>query len=610
MILQFNKTTNLGDVVWFEDAMPAGAKTGGEEPWTWVNANPTPYAGTLAHQSNSAAGLHQHFFFDAPKLFSIGTGDRLFAYVFIDPVNKPTEIMLQWRASGSWEHRAYWGANSIGWGVDGTVSRRRMGDLPVAGKWIRLEVQASAVGLEAQNLDGMAFTLFGGRASWDQAGKVIPFYKGAVNINQVSDALPAPNAQGLVWNPNPPAHWERESARDAQMRTTFRINNLTADSIANRPNVPAELVAFRDMAKAHQDYVGKIFGVSNLMFFNPGLFVEAKAKIVPQDLKSSALLSLSPSKTVGARVLGNVIPGSLPPPPPASDPLDTIMAAPTFPQPMYEALRDLSPAFLFPGLDQVPPDSVQLLQTNAQFIESFLVGLNAEMSRELLWRGYPTDQRGTYFQHFWDTLETGPQAPPDIPPIHLWGRRMLGANATGVAAGDKLVLLIRGELLRRYPNTVIYAVRAVRTGTQLDLPLDSTAEIHPIFRGTIEPDVTFIGFDLAPDAATTGAGFFFVLQQQPTEPRFGLDAAPFSAQIDKPDKLPLLQSWNDLNWGHLANNETELKALAHVPVNKTRLTPTGNDRGEWGRNSAHMAYITKQLPARIAIHASQMLPTK
>ena len=40
-------------------------------------------------------------------------------------------------------------------------------------------------------------------------------------------------------------------------------------------------------------------------------------------------------------------------------------------------------------------------QTNNRFIEAYLVGLNHEMARELLWREYPTDQRGTYFSSFW-----------------------------------------------------------------------------------------------------------------------------------------------------------------------------------------------------------------
>jgi len=84
----------------------------------------------------------------------------------------------------------------------------------------------------------------------------------------------------------------------------------------------------------------------------------------------------------------------------------------TFPQPMYEALRDLSQDFLFPGLEHVPANTVTLLKTNPQFVESFLVGLNAEMSSELLWRNYPTDQRGTSFRQFWDTLVGNDQ--PDI----------------------------------------------------------------------------------------------------------------------------------------------------------------------------------------------------
>ncbi len=97
-------------------------------------------------------------------------------------------------------------------------------------------------------------------------------------------------------------------------------------------------------------------------------------------------------------------------------------------------LRDLSQDFLFPGLEHVPPNTVTLLETNPKFVESFLVGLNAEMSRELLWRNYPTDQRGTYFRQFWDTSAGSEQ--PDIDTITKWGDRKLGENArAGEQAG-------------------------------------------------------------------------------------------------------------------------------------------------------------------------------
>jgi uncharacterized protein (TIGR03437 family) len=85
--------------------------------------------------------------------------------------------MLQWHEQGvgpeGWEHRAYWGANNISWGTEGTNSRRHMGALPPAGQWVRLEVDASAVGLEGKIVDGMAFTLHGGRASWDRTGRKV-----------------------------------------------------------------------------------------------------------------------------------------------------------------------------------------------------------------------------------------------------------------------------------------------------------------------------------------------------------------------------------------------------------------------------------------------------
>jgi hypothetical protein len=100
----------------------------------------------------------------------VGIGDTLFAYVYLDPANPPAEVMLQWN-DGSWEHRAYWGANLIGLGTNGTVSRRYIGPLPAAGQWVRLVVPAARVGLEGSTLNGMAYTLFSGHATWDHAGK-------------------------------------------------------------------------------------------------------------------------------------------------------------------------------------------------------------------------------------------------------------------------------------------------------------------------------------------------------------------------------------------------------------------------------------------------------
>jgi hypothetical protein len=77
--------------------------------------------------------------------------------------------MLQWN-DGNWEHRAYWGANTIPWGVDKSDSRQPMGALPALGRWVRLTVPANLVGLGGREVRGMAFTLASGRATWGRAG--------------------------------------------------------------------------------------------------------------------------------------------------------------------------------------------------------------------------------------------------------------------------------------------------------------------------------------------------------------------------------------------------------------------------------------------------------
>jgi PKD repeat protein len=159
--------------VWVEDALPAGAIAGGSEAFTWISANPTPHSGTKAHQSPVTGGLHQHYFTSASATLAVGVGDTLFAYVYLDPANPPREVVLQWY-DGSWEHRAYWGANLIGWAGGGGVGGRYMGTLPTAGQWVRLSVPAALVGLEGRTLNGMAFTLYDGRATWDYAGKTSP----------------------------------------------------------------------------------------------------------------------------------------------------------------------------------------------------------------------------------------------------------------------------------------------------------------------------------------------------------------------------------------------------------------------------------------------------
>ena len=311
------------------------------------------------------------------------------------------------------------------------------------------------------------------------------------------------------------------------------------------------------------------------------------------------------------------------------DPLEPVMAAPEFDMPMYEPLRDYGQGWLMPGIGRIPPDTVTLVVSNQRFIEAYMAGLSHEMARELLYHEYPTDQRGTYFRQFWDVraaMGPGGAAPEyeklrDIKRIHEWrSDQGLGVN-TGrvpVPPAGNVVFLIKGELLRRYPSTLVYAVKTTLENGRRVL---GTAEKFPIFEGRLDPDIVFFGFDLLPDDVrgdpdpTKDQGWYFLLQEQPTEPLFGLDAddGRYGGQ-------PM--AWNDLNWASLATDGDALATLGYIDLNAalpdtSHVVPAAGDpplawhaemgQGPAGANGSDLAHITLQRPFRVAIHGSDML---
>lgn len=160
-------------VNFIDDSVPRGAHASGNgDTWNW-ESHPGAPVGEKVHVSDQASGLHEHAFAGAYAPLDVAAGDTLFAWVYIDPAHPTEELMLSWN-DGTWEHRAYWGADRISYGMAGTPGRHRMGDLPPAGTWVRLEIPAGAVGLEGSKVNGMAFSAFGGRVLWDAAGRVTP----------------------------------------------------------------------------------------------------------------------------------------------------------------------------------------------------------------------------------------------------------------------------------------------------------------------------------------------------------------------------------------------------------------------------------------------------
>ncbi len=397
------------------------------------------------------------------------------------------------------------------------------------------------------------------------------------------------------------------------------------------------------------------------------------------------------------------------------------MAYPKFDLPMYKPLADHSAELFLPNINFIEQNSISILETNQKFIEAYMVGLNHEFARELLWREYPTDQRGSYFRQFWEVsgflddqtlgveslkarykkilderempelrvyydLLLDSDVPKDqellteahqhilkeelkdIKPLHYWRKRSkLGDHDNRELPGDteeEVVLVIRGELLKKYPTAVIYAHKAVWRDENEDPVLNPDQVIDPskermlapipegmednppkdlvkspLYEAKVDPDIYFFGFDLTVCEAKGGTGkedepvdpvcadevgwddpgWFFVIKERPGEPRFGLDIGE-GGNIEA-NKIEL---WNDLSWNDL---QPEVIAGGHIQISDDPLSITADQSLEgddsekrdqqdedkeiaWTHemSAAELAYILYQVPVLVGVHGSEMLP--
>jgi hypothetical protein len=204
----------------------------------------------------------------------------------------------------------------------------------------------------------------------------------------------------------------------------------------------------------------------------------------------------------------------------------------------------------------------------------------------------------------------------------LGGNSPRTSNPSGL-----LVLCVRGELLRKFPNTFVYAHKAKWETNDYTkhrvLDTSSTANlIWPTFSATLKPDTFFIGFELdplvargtgfvfetSPNAANANdpldpndPGYYFVFEERLGETRFGLDV--FAGAVTFPATI---QDWDKLHWGHFINNTSY---HGYLPVNPSlAFTATNNPQlVYWGANSADMAYALSQKPVRVCVHARDMI---
>jgi hypothetical protein len=313
--------------------------------------------------------------------------------------------------------------------------------------------------------------------------------------------------------------------------------------------------------------------------------------------------SLDPKKTIPARIFPRfTLPSWFNWSP--QDPLQPFIVGIDFPQPMYKYLVDISQELFLPGISKIPPNTVGLLRTNPSFIEAYHVGLNTAWPIVCQFNGFPHDPKYTSLRDFWPKngypLPPGQTITPDINPIYYWPpTNHLGDNgANATSDTSNLVLLIYGDLLRLYPTTAIFATKASVDGN--GKTVFSGDEHHPIFRCSLQPDITLVGFDLkkddvlAPPVDNNDKGWFFVLQEHPLEILFGLEIA------DAGGGAP--QSWNDLQWSDVAVTSSGYVDI--VNSNPPQLDTTAT----WGQSPADQAHIFFRRPLQVAYNAQGMIP--
>ncbi|MET7474888.1 hypothetical protein ABZT17_11095 [Streptomyces sp. NPDC005648] len=266
-------------------------------------------------------------------------------------------------------------------------------------------------------------------------------------------------------------------------------------------------------------------------------------------------------------------------------PLRPIMAHPKFTVPIAEELLARWPEWAIPGIGALPPDSVTLLKTNPEFVAALLVGLNQEFNRELLWREFPTDQRGTPFARFWP-------GDADIDEIALWPLDTPLSSRLRDGGDGHLAVLVRGELLHRFPGTALLAVR----GDNGRLP-----EAFDGVPGTplaLDESTVLYLFAALDEQQARAEGWFFVFREPMHGTQFGFDSGAQPAPMG---------SWADLTWQGVTLDAARFVRLAPPPPAPQPTGPPPPDTPVWGRDAADTARIAFQQPFQLAFPAATLL---
>ena len=339
--------------------------------------------------------------------------------------------------------------------------------------------------------------------------------------------------------------------------------------------------AFAAAARAHQAYLLALEQLASPARPAFGDLAGARAAIQASFTPERAIVPMLQSRITGvdATALATFQP---------------VRPTPVLERPLLPVLFARSPDAVMANASSLGRNRVAIAQADQDFVRALLVGANDELGRQLLWRGFPAPLAHPWLRTFSGRVVGGvPTA--DIPPIECW------PDAGPPTDAAQLVVIVRGDVLHRYPNAVVYAVEAVWQGTYRVVGIGTP--VLPVISSTLGPDLALFGFEISIEDARGAqtpagpAGWYFVIAEHPAEPRFGLAATTPGT----PTK------WRDLGWDRVAYGaDGDLKG-SYLRTDGPLANLTLDQNLHWGAGSAQLAAITVRHAFRVAFHASTLV---
>lgn len=160
--IEANTADQTEEMVWIDGKLPAMSKTKGE--WFWDEN--MKQNGVSSHTSGVKEAARSHSF-RTDEGIGINKDSRVIQYVFLDPKDSPSGIMMKFFLNGASQISAYWeGEEEVFADTDEYLTAWYMGPLPKKGEWARLEIDFKELDIKEEQLEGICFIRIGGRLWW------------------------------------------------------------------------------------------------------------------------------------------------------------------------------------------------------------------------------------------------------------------------------------------------------------------------------------------------------------------------------------------------------------------------------------------------------------